>query len=335
MLGYRVVFPEPHKASLERFDVPALAADEVLIENEFSVISAGTDRANLIGLPNTKGTFPQYPGYSAVGRAVDTGAAVKEVGSGERVIVYFGGHSSHTVKKAAELVVVPKEVRSLDACLVVIAGMALQGVRKMRLELGESAMVIGQGLLGLFAVQFCRLSGGQPVVALDFDRQRLGLSGTLGADHVFAPDQERLSEVCREITHGHGFNAIIEVTGSSSALQQALQLIAPQGRISLLGCTRISKDPIDFYRYVHLPGVSIVGAHTFVRPKYESYPGYWTYNDDHRVVLDLIAAGRLQTAPMISEVVSPAKASHVYGRLAEDPCAPLGIVFDWGLIKEG
>jgi threonine dehydrogenase-like Zn-dependent dehydrogenase len=195
-------------------------------------------------------------------------------------------------------------------------------------------MVIGQGLLGLFAVQFCRLSGSFPVVALDYDDQRLKLSKTLGADYAFTPDQEKLKDICRDITHEHGFHTIIEVTGSSSALVQALDLIAPRGRISLLGCTRISKDPIDFYKHVHLPGVSIVGAHTFVRPQYDSYPGYWTYNDDHRVVLDLIEAGRLQVSSMISEVVSPADAPKVYARLAEDPCAPLGIVFDWRQVQE-
>jgi 2-desacetyl-2-hydroxyethyl bacteriochlorophyllide A dehydrogenase len=288
----------------------------------------------LIDLPNTKAKFPKYPGYSAVGRIVDKGTNVTEKDIGERVIVYFGGHCSHSVKKANELVAVPKDVQSLDACLVVIAGMALQGVRKVRLELGESSMVIGQGLLGLFAVQFCKLSGALPVVALDHDNQRLELSKTFGADYAFTPDQEKLKDICRDITHEHGFHAIVEVTGSSSALVQALHLIAPRGRISLLGCTRISKDPIDFYKYVHLPGVIIMGAHTFVRPRYDSYPGYWTYNDDHRVLLDFIAEDRLQVSSMISEVVSPSDAPQVYARLAEDPCAPLGIVFDWKQVQE-
>ena len=334
MHGYRLVFPEPNKVSIERFDVPPLGEDEVLIENEYSVISAGTERANLIALPNTRGNFPIYHGYSAVGHIMDKGITVKNINIGERVIVYFGGHSSYSVKKAKDLVTVHKEVKSLDACLVVIAGMALQGVRKVKLELGESAMVIGLGLLGLFSVQFCKLSGGFPVVALDYCQERLELSRALGADYTFIPDQEKLTENCRDITNGSGFHTIIEVTGSSSALVQALELIAPQGRISLLGCTRISKDPIDFYKYVHCTGVKIIGAHTFVRPKYDSYPGYWTYNDDHRVVLDLIAAGRLKVKPMISEVVSPSIAQQVYAKVVEDPCAQIGIVFDWKQMQE-
>jgi 2-desacetyl-2-hydroxyethyl bacteriochlorophyllide A dehydrogenase len=333
MQAYRVVFPRPREASIEGFNIPLLNNNEVLIENEFSLISAGTDRANLMGMPNTKGRFPQYPGYSAAGHIVDKGDAVKGYDIGDRVIVYFGGHSSHSVKNVRDLVAIPGEVRSLDACFTAIAGMALQGVRKVRLELGESSMIIGQGLLGLFAVQFCKLSGGLPVAALDYDQKRLELSRALGADHAYAPDHEDLEKACRDITHGHGFHTVIEVTGSSAALVQALKLAARQGRVSLLGCTRISEDPIDFYKYVHLTGVSLIGAHTFVRPEQDSRPGFWTHTDDHRVILDLIAAGRLQVAPMISEVVSPSDAPEVYSRLADDPCAPLGIVFDWKLLK--
>ena len=124
-------------------------------------------------------------------------------------------------------------------------------------------------------------------------------------------------------------NAIIEVTGSARALEQALELAARQGRIALLGCTRVSDKPIDFYQMVHKPGVSIIGAHNFVRPSVDSYPGYWTRQDDYRVLLDLIASGRLKVRPIVSEVVSPAKAGPIYARLAADPQAPLGIVFDW------
>lgn len=336
MNGYRVVFPEPGKAVLEDYSVPKLNSDEVLIETEFSVISAGTERAHLLDLPNTWGVFPRYPGYSAVGRVIDRGKNAKKPDIGERVIVYFGeGHCTYSVKKAEELIKVPDGVSSEDAAFVVIAGMALQGVRKAKLELGESSMVVGMGLLGLFSVQLCKLSGSIPVIAVDYNQQRLELSKSLGADYIFTPDHESLNDVLKDITNSRGPRAIIEVTGASSALKQALQIVAPQGRVILLGCTRIADDPIDFYRYVHHPGVSIVGAHTFIRPEKDSYPGYWTYNDDHRVLLELIKDGRLKVKPIISEIVCPKDASNIYSRLAKDPCAPLGILFDWKLMMKG
>ena len=134
-------------------------------------------------------------------------------------------------------------------------------------------------------------------------------------------------------TAGKGVSAIVEVTGRAKALQQALEYVAWQGRISLLGCTRISDVPIDFYRYVHCRGVTLIGSHTFTRPAHESAPGRWTEADDYQTFLKLVRAGKMQVRPIISEIVSPAKAPDVYHRLAENEHPPLGIVFDWQKIR--
>jgi len=206
-------------------------------------------------------------------------------------------------------------------------------VRKLRLELGESAMVIGLGILGMFATQFEAINGAVPVIVSDFDPRRRELALSLGADHAFSPDEEDLPERVRDLTGGRGADAIVEVTGVAEGLEDALSCVARQGRIALLGCTRIPDANINFYQYVHKPGVSLIGAHTFVRPERDSYPGYWTARDDHRTMLAFIAAGRLQVRPIISEVVSPERAPEVYARLAEEKHPPLGIVFDWGKLR--
>ncbi len=334
MTGQYIVFESIGKAVLKPFDVPQPGPDEVLVEMEYSVISAGTERANLINLPNTSGGFPYRPGYCGIGRIAATGDGVDSVSVGDRVLSDFTGHRSHAVQAADALTIVEDErIESLDAAFVVIAAMGLQGVRKLKLELGESAMIIGLGLLGIFATQLARIDGAIPVIVSDFDPARRTLALDLGADHAFSPDEENLPERIRELTHGEGPNAIVEVTGAAQALQDALRYVARQGRISLLGCTRIPDANIDFYQYVHRPGVSLIGAHTFVRPKVDSYPGYWTTRDDYRVLLALIAAGRLQVRPIISEIVSPERASEVYARLAKEKHPPLGIVFDWSEMR--
>jgi len=112
-----------------------------------------------------------------------------------------------------------------------------------------------------------------------------------------------------------------------------LEYVAWEGRISLLGCTRVSDVPIDFYKYVHRRGISLIGAHTFTRAQQESAPGRWTQFDDFRTFLKLLAAKKIQTKPLISEFVSPETAPAVYARLAETKNPPLGIVFDWSKIK--
>ncbi|MFW5869001.1 MAG: zinc-dependent alcohol dehydrogenase [Armatimonadota bacterium] len=334
MTGYSIVFESIGTAVVKPFDVPRPGIDEVLIENDYTVISAGTERANLLNLPNTSGGFPYRPGYCGVGRVVAVGEGVEHVATGDRVLSDFAGHRSHALQAASGLTVVEDEsIDSIEAAFVVIAAMGLQGVRKVKLELGESAMVIGLGLLGIFATQLARIDGAIPVIVSDFDPKRRDLALKLGADHAFSPDEDDLPERIRELTSGAGPNAIVEVTGNAAALQDALTYVARQGRISLLGCTRISDAKIDFYQYVHKPGVSLIGAHTFVRPEVDSYPGHWTTRDDYRALLALIAAGRLQVKPIVSEVVSPKSAPEVYARLAEEKHPPLGIVFDWSEMR--
>ena len=126
-----------------------------------------------------------------------------------------------------------------------------------------------------------------------------------------------------------GVKATVEVTGNSAALQQALKCAARQGRISLLGCTRVSDCPIDFYQQVHRPGIQLIGAHNFVRPLYESQPHCWTHQDDCKAILALLAAGRIQVKPIISRVVKPENAPAIYTQLCDDPAFPMGTVFDW------
>jgi len=334
MTGSYIVFESLGKAALKPFAVPQPKAGEVLLENEYTVVSAGTERANLMGLPNTAQTFPFYPGYCGIGRVIAVGDGVMNAKVGDRALASFSGHRSHAIQKAADLTLVEDDrIESLDAAFIVIATMGLQGIRKLKLELGESVMVLGLGLLGIFATQLAALDGAIPVIVSDFDKKRRELALTLGADHAFSPDEENLPEKIRELTYGKGADAIVEATGVAVALQQALTYVARQGRISLLGCTRISDVNIDFYKFVHYPGVTLIGAHTFVRPKVDSYPGYWTVHDDYRTLLALLAAKKLKVRPIISEIVSPASAPAIYARLAEEKHPPLGVVFDWKMIR--
>ena len=337
MTGSYVIFESIGKAVLKTFEVTQPLADEVLLESDYTVISAGTERANLINLPNTgtdENGFPFLPGYCGAGRVIAAGKDVTNLKVGDRVIIAWGGHRSHTIKKAQTVLKIEDDsIDLLDAAFAHIASFSLLGVRKLKIELGESAMIAGMGILGAFAVQIASLSGAVPVIVSDFDPVRRDLALKLGAAAAFSPDEENFVEKVKAATGGNGPNAVVEVTGSAMAMQQALEYIAWEGRISLLGCTRVSDVPVDFYKYVHRRGISLIGAHTFTRAKQESTPGRWTEHDDYRTFLKLVAAGKLQIRPLISEIVSPEAAHAVYARLAETKNPPLGIVFDWNKIR--
>ena len=331
MKSKKIVFTAAHQVELLEVDVREIKENEVLTEMEYTVISGGTERANIMALPNAGGNkFPKSLGYCGVGRIIQIGSSVTTVSVGDRVLVYHGKHMKYNITPESKVTKVANDaISSLDAAFVVIATMGLGGVRKLEIELGESAMVMGLGLLGIFAVQFCRLSGAYPVIAADLNPTRRELALKLGADYAFDPSDPDFADQVKAVTNGKGVCATVEVTGVSVAMKQALECASWMGRIALLGCTRISDCSIDYYQQVHRPGVKLIGAHNFVRPKFESYPHHWTHQDDCKAILDLIAAGRIQVAPIVSRVVSPEDAPAIYDQLCDDPHFPMGTVFDW------
>lgn len=337
MKNKQIIFTAPNRAELLETEIPdQLAEGTVRVRMTYTAVSAGTERANLIGESNISGKredcntrFPRKLGYCGVGVVEAIGDRVKKVAVGERVIVYFGKHTLYNVVPEANVIpIVPREVEDLDAALMVIAGFPAEGIRKTRLEYGESCMVVGLGILGQIAVALAKIAGAVPVIAADPNPARRELALKMGADHALDSTAENFAETVRELTDGKGANVVVEASGNSAALKSALRCCAPMARVSLLGCTR-TPDVYDLYHDVHYPGVSLIGAHNFARPKVESMPGNWTAADDYHAMLNLIRYGRLDLRPLISEIRSPEEAPEVYTRLANDRNFPIGVLFDW------
>jgi threonine dehydrogenase-like Zn-dependent dehydrogenase len=330
MKSKTIVFTKAQTAELIEKEIGIATDDRVKVKMEYTVVSGGTERACIMGMNNTSQKFPMSLGYCGVGYVTEIGEKVEKINVGDRVLVYHGIHTEYNIVPESDVTKVEDEnINSLDAAFVVIASMGLGGVRKLELELGESAMVMGLGLLGMFSVQFLRLSGANPLIAVDLNEQRRQLALKLGADYALDPSDEDFVEKVKTITKGKGVNACVEVTGVSLAMKQALECASWMGRISLLGCTRVSDCGVDYYSQVHRPGVKLIGAHNFVRPKVESYPHHWTHHDDCRAILDMIATGRVDVRSIVSRVVKPEEAPQIYTELCNDKNFPMGTVFDW------
>ena len=297
---------------------------------EYTVVSGGTERANIMGMKNTPSKFPKQLGYCGVGIVIKTGENVCDIKKGDRVLVYHGAHSKYNIRGREEITKIDNpDIESLHAAFVIIASMGLGGTGKLELEIGESSMVIGLGLLGMFSVQFCRLSGSYPVIAADFSEKRRALALEPGADYALDPSEPDFAETVKKLTFGKGINGCVEVTGNSKAMLSALECASYMGRISLLGCTRVSDSAVDYYNQVHRPGIKLIGAHNFVRPKFESYPHHWTHHDDCRAILQLISAGRINVEKLIGRVCGPEDCGEIYSELCDSENFPLGTVFDW------
>ncbi len=331
----QIVFTRPYVAELLEVDNRNCLPNDVTVQLEYSAISSGTERANLIGMQNTTSrgsdeapTFPRYWGYSAAGIVTAVGEAVDDIAVGDRVIVFWGNHKRHITIDRKYIAKIPDGVAMDEASMAFISTFPLGAIRKTRLEMGESVLVMGLGILGIFAIKLLKAAGACPIIAVDPTAARRELALEMGADYAFDPTQEDFVANVRRASDG-GVDVCIEVTGLGAGLQQGLDCMNEFGRVALLGCTRNPDFTIDYYRKVHTPGVSLIGAHTCARPKHESHPGYWTEVDDLNAVLRMLKTGRLSFRDMICEVHKPEECTEVYNRLVSDRNFPIGVLFDW------
>lgn len=311
--------------------------NDVLVEHYVTTVSCGTERANLMGHPNVAGGykvdmehyFPRWLGYSGAGIVKEVGKNVTTVKVGDRVATSWGIHAKYRYFNERNVTKLPDELSFEEAAICHIATFPMAGVRKTNLEFGEAAMTVGLGILGLLSVMFMRLAGAYPVIAVDPNPERRALALKYGADFAFDPREESFEENVRKATDGRMINAAVEVTGNGPALDRALDVMAKYSRISLLGCTRDSDFTIDYYKKIHAPGITLVGAHTNARPVYESHEGWWTEKDDIKAAMRLIASGRLDLSSFVCETHAPSECAEVYARLANDKNFPVCVQFDW------
>lgn len=326
----RVVFTAPGSAELQSYAPPALQPGQLLIRTSVSLISPGTERAFFLGLPNTSGVYPQPTGYSNVGTIIALGEGVASDWQLGGRVASSGHHAALVAVDQQQCVPIPDPIDDEQAVFYHLLTIALQGIRRAHIEIGEPVAVLGAGLIGLLAIQCARLNGGGPVIAIDPQPKRHPFARQSGADATVAELGEKLAPAVSAICgDNNGPPIVIEATGHPEAVITAMQLVAPGGRVILLGSTRGETEQVNFYREVHRKGISVIGAHNIARPRHDSRPGCWTQFDDNRAVMRLLALGRLPISHLITHRYAWSDAAQAYAMLkAWDPDA-LGILLDW------
>ena len=348
MMNPNIVFTSAGVAELIDRPMPDPKSGEVLVRVVRSCISSGTERANLIGVPDggvgifgtaTTTTWPRQCGYSTSGVVEKLGEGVTGLKVGDRVAMSWTLHSAHVCVPAGNAYRIPDGVSFEQAALTHISTFPMAAVRKCRLEIGEGAIVMGQGILGQLAVLILKAAGATPVIAADPVAEKRMRALALGADFALDPTAVDFAAQAKSLCPSEyrkifgrvemsGPKVGIEVTGVGAALNGVLDVIAPFGRIALLGCTRDSDFTVDYYHKVHGRGVTLVGAHTACRNSDESAPGWWTQRDDALAFLRLLALGRISLAGFVDEVHKISACGDVYARLARGGAFPV-VQFDW------
>ena len=339
MKSRNIFFTGPSVAAIVEDEIGKPKANEVQVRLAASTISSGTERANLVGEPNVAAgnkcnvVWPRVLGYSSAGVIEAVGEDVKDLKVGDRVAMSWTTHReliniNHTdIYERANVYPISDKISFENAALFHIGIFPLAAIRKCGLEIGESAIVMGMGILGLFAIPLLKAAGAAPIIAVDPVPEKREKALSAGADFALDPYMPDFAQKVKELTGG-GANVGIEVTGIGAGLEGILGCMAQFGRVALLGCTRNKNFTIDYYGKVHAPGITLVGAHTMARPKFESSKGWWTQKDDIETLIKLTEMGRIDLSALIDEIHSPLEAPEVYARLSSEKSFPI-VQFDW------
>ncbi len=345
---------------------PACPSNGVLVATTYSAVSVGTERArnelakkSLIGKARDRPDLVRQVkdkvlaegltatasavrrqlssltpvGYSLAGRVIEVRGDVPGIAVGD-LVACGGDHAAHAsvVAVPRNLVAkVPEGVEPAHAALATIGAIALHGLRLGAPQLGESAVVIGAGLVGQLAARFA-VAAGLRVTVVDPSPDRVAAALSHGAADGYS-DPERAISGVHAATNGVGADHVLVCAAASSpaALATGAELARDRGALTLVGAVPITLDRAPLFEKELTFRVSRSYGPGRYDPAYEhvgdDYPiGFvrWTEQRNIAGVLDLIGRGLVNVDDLVGEIVDPDTAPALYERLADGNVTGLG-----------
>jgi polar amino acid transport system substrate-binding protein len=279
-------------------------------------------------------------GYSAAGLVVGVGDEVRALRVGDRVACAGHPYAAH-----AELLSVPQNLcvplpGAVDfeaGAFGTLGAIALQGVRLAEPTLGEACVVIGLGLLGQLTVQLLRANGCR-VFGVDLDESKLALAKAHGAEQACTPDADAEQRIA-EWTRGRGADAVLvtAATRSNQPIELAGHVSRLKGRVVAVGLVGMDVPRELYYERELTLKVSMSYGPGRYDAEYEErghdYPfAYvrWTEARNVEAFLDLLAAGSINVAQLITHRFPIAQGARAYELIAGDTNEPhLGVLLTY------
>lgn len=350
---------------------PIAKSGHVLIANACSVISAGTEKMlvdlakkSLLGKARERpdqvrrvlekwrneGFFntlaqvrekldePMTMGYSSAGVVLACGAGVQEFKPGDRV-ASNGPHAGVVCVPRRLCAHIPQNVSFEHAAFTVLGAIALQGVRLAKLELGDSAFVIGLGLIGQLTVALLKAQGCK-VFGTDLDSSKCELALRMGANYA---RPEMKVEGIMGLTRGLGADAVLITasTKSNEPVEFAGETVRKKGRVVAVGAVGLNLPRRPYYFKEAEFVVSCSYGPGRYDPEYEEqghdYPAAhvrWTEQRNMEAVLGLMASGRLDVSPLISHRFKIEDAETAYDLIEKEKEPYLAILLEYPGVNE-
>ena len=263
---------------LEDVPVPEIGPGEILVR----VHTCGICGTDLKKIATGSHSAPRIFGHETSGVIAKVGGGVRNFEPGDRVVVFHhipcrdcyycrhktfaqcamykkvgctagfeasgGGFAQYVrvmdwiVEKGT--VRIPEHISYEQACFVEPVNTCIKGIRTLRLEPGETVLVIGQGPIGLILAVLARRTGVR-VVTSDLYPARLTISKSFGLEQTIDASRADTVKAIREMTEGRGADAVILAVGGTSLIRPAMDSARPGGRVLLFAQTARGEATID------------------------------------------------------------------------------------------
>jgi threonine dehydrogenase-like Zn-dependent dehydrogenase len=357
---------------LER-DIPVVDKSSLLIRTAYSFISSGTEKSSvqhgkrstiskIVSNPHKLGqaflvlkasgfkalmnkatshSKPKELGYSCVGVVEQVGDSIDSFKKGDIVACAGAGRANHAevISVPVNLAVkVPTGCPIKYAATVAAGAIALQGVRRSKVRMGENVAVIGLGLMGQITIQ-CLQIAGTHVIGFDLDRRRVRIAEGAGIKASTLAYPEQVAEVMR-FTDGWGADSTILAASSKSdaIVQSAMEMTRKKGVVVVVGDVGLRLQRSPFYE----KELDLVISCSYGPGRYDSsyedegidYPyDYvrWTAHRNMQEYLRQMAAQRLRPNLFAEKIIPFERASEAYHLLEASIDRPVGILLDYHL----
>jgi len=364
---------------VEEIPAPMIRNSSVLVQVAYSCISTGTEISGVTssgqsllqkavkepdkirkalnlaktqGIANTiarvkgKFDFANSVGYSCAGVVIDVGKDIKDMKIGDRVACAGAGYANH-----AEIVCVPKNLVAKvplgldlkEAASVTLGAIAMQGLRRAKVRLGENIAVIGLGLLGQILAQLLKLNGAR-VIGFDLSDEKINLAKDLGMNEGYNSSKNNVLEKVLDFTKKKGADATI-ITASApennEIIQQAMEITRRKGRVVVIGNVGLGPKRSPFYE----KEIDYLISTSYGPGRYDKdyeekgidYPfSYvrWTEKRNMEEYLRLLSEGKVNFKKLISKVFPLEKAPEAYKFLEENHPANPAVLLNYHLREE-
>jgi L-iditol 2-dehydrogenase len=261
-----LLLTEPSQLAIADVPMPECAADAVLVR----VAACGICGSDVHGYDGSSGRRipPLVMGHEAAGTIAMVGADVSGFTVGDRVTfdstvscgecpfcrrgevnlcdrrqvlgVSCGDYRRHgafaefIAVPARILYRVPDELSLEHAALIEAVSIAVHAARRSQVKKGDTALVVGAGMIGLLVIQVLRHIGCEQILAVDLDESRLAMARASGADQVYVSSSDVISQILAE-TQGQGVDHSFEVVGFTPTVQLAIAAVRKGGTVTLVG----------------------------------------------------------------------------------------------------